>query len=379
MLGLENKRTITLTHQRDCQVTISRASKSCLTSKFPSSALDFMNSFVKKLKQIVIILAVTLLTIGCSQVPSLSYNPWEVIELPTEAIFSDLAFTDDFDRGWLVGTKAALFETTDGGNTWQEKNLALGDEKVSFTSVSFAGEEGWISGKPSILLHTKDGGETWERIPLSEKLPGSPYNVEALGSNSAEMTTDLGAIYQTNDGGRTWQALVAEAVGVARNISRSEDGKYIAVSSKGNFYSTWEPGQSQWTPHNRNSSRRLQNMGFGKDGRIWLLARGGQVQFSVEDDFETWENPIAPEFSTSWGLLDIGYRTPEEIWVAGGSGNLLCSFDGGTTWLKDREVEEVPTNLYKIIFLTSEKGFVLGQRGYLLKYNPQSEPPSATA
>ncbi|MEC4982667.1 MAG: photosynthesis system II assembly factor Ycf48 [Oscillatoria sp. PMC 1068.18] len=338
-----------------------------------------MNSFVKKLKQIVIIFAVTLLTVGCSQVPSLSYNPWEVISLPTEAVFSDIAFTEDFDRGWLVGSKAALFGTTDGGNTWEEKNLNLGDEKVSFTSVSFAGEEGWVSGKPSILLHTQNGGETWERIPLSEKLPGSPYNVEALGNNSAEMTTDLGAIYETKDGGRTWKALVEGAVGVARNISRSQDGKYVAVSAKGNFYSTWEPGQSQWTPHNRNSSRRLQSMGFGKDGRIWLLARGGQVQFSAENDFENWEDPINPEFSTSWGLLDIGYRTPEEIWVAGGSGNLLCSLDGGETWLKDREVEEVPTNLYKIIFLTPEKGFVLGQRGYLLKYNPQSEPPSATA
>jgi photosystem II stability/assembly factor-like uncharacterized protein len=61
--------------------------------------------------------------------------------------------------------------------------------------------------------------------------------------------------------------------------------------------------------------------------------------------------------------------------VAGGSGNLLCSFDGGETWQKDREVEDIPSNFYKIIFLTPEKGFIIGNNGVLLKY----QQPSAAA
>ncbi len=332
-----------------------------------------MNVFVRKLKQIVILLAISLFCISCSSVPSTSYNPWKVINLPTEATFSDLAFTDEPNHGWLVGSKGTLFETTDGGDNWQEKTLDLGEEKVSFTDVSFSGQEGWITGKPSILLHTDEGGKSWSRIPLSEKLPGSPYGILALGPQSAEMVTDLGAIYKTENGGRTWKALVKGAVGVARNINRSADGKYVAVSARGNFYSTWEPGQAEWTPHQRTSSRRLQNMGFDKDGRLWLLARGGQIQFSNLEDPETWEEGEYPELSASWGLLDVAYRTPEEMWVAGGSGNLLRSLDRGETWEKDRDVENVPSNFYKIVFLNPEKGFVLGQKGILLKYEPQTE------
>ena len=326
------------------------------------------NLFVRKLKQILIILTVSLLCASCSQIPSTSSNPWRTIELPTDSTFADLDFIDNSDRGWLVGSKATLFETTDGGKTWSEETLELGEEKASFTAISFYGEEGWITGEPSILLHTSDGGESWSRIPLSEKLPGAPYSIVALEENTAEMVTNLGAIYRTENGGRTWKAMVEGAVGVARNINRSDDGRYVAVSARGNFYSTWSPGDTEWTPHDRNSSRRIQNMSFTKDGGLWLLARGGQIQFSQAEDPEKWEDVIYPERSQSWGLLDLAYRSPEEIWVAGGGGNLLRSPDNGKSWEKDREVGNVPSNFYKVVFITPEKGFVLGQRGILLKY-----------
>lgn len=329
---------------------------------------------MKTLKRILIVFAIACLCVCCKYAEPLSYNPWELVALPTQETLRDIGFTDDPSHGWLVGSNSTLLETTDGGETWQEKVLDVGDDnKYRFTSVSFADDEGWIVGEPSIMLHTTDGGASWSRIPLSDKLPGDPNTILALSPKSAEMTTTIGAIYQTQDGGNTWKAQVEEAVGVLRNISRSSDGKYVAVSARGNFYSTWEPGQSAWQPHERSSSKRLQNMGFTADGRLWGLARGGMLQFSGGEDLEAWEEPIYPEFSTSWGLLDLAYRTPDEVWVAGGSANLFCSFDGGKTWLKDREVENVPSNFYKVVFLTPEQGFVIGQSGVLLKYEPSAK------
>jgi len=335
-----------------------------------------MHPILKPLKQIVILLAAVLFCTGCAQayLPSTSYNPWQPVDLSTDVTLSDVAFTNDLEHGWLVGKNSTLLETFDGGQTWQPRALELDEgQAYSFTSVSFSGQEGWVVGQPAILLHTTDGGKTWLRVPLSDKLPGSPNTIVALAKQSAEMTTDIGAIYQTEDGGKTWQAMVQEAVGVLRNISRSPDGKYVAVSARGNFYSTWEPGEEAWQPHNRTSSRKLQNMGFSQDGRLWLLARGGIVQFSEPNSTEEWDEATNPEFSTSWGLLDLAYRTPEEIWVAGGSGNLLRSTDGGVTWEKDRGVENIPSNLYRIVFVTPDRGFILGQRGTLLRYEPQSQ------
>ncbi|MGI0480262.1 photosynthesis system II assembly factor Ycf48 [Geminocystis sp. CENA526] len=331
-----------------------------------------MNFLFDRLKQVLILVLVGFLCVSCSKVPSVSENPWQYIQLDTDAILADLAFTSDSNHGWLVGTKATLFETNDGGDTWQPKIIDLGEEKISFTGISFYDNEGWITGQPNVLLHTSNGGETWDRIPLSDKLPGIPYDIVALAPDTAEMVTNLGAIYKTTDGGKTWKGLVEGAVGVARSINRSADGKYVAVSARGNFYSTWQPGDTEWTPHNRNSSKRLQNMGFFDDDRLWLIARGGQIQLSESQEVENWAEPINPEYSTSWGFLDLATRQEDEIWVAGGSGNLLVSRDGGLTWEKDREVESVPSNLYKIVFLDLDRGFVLGERGVLLKYNTQN-------
>jgi photosystem II stability/assembly factor-like uncharacterized protein len=246
------------------------------------------------LKQIVTLLAIAVLCVSCNGSAALSHNPWQVMSLPTEANILDLGFTQDLNHGWLVGSESTLMETADGGKNWQPRRLELGEQKYRFTSVSFAGQEGWIAGEPSILLHTTDEGKSWSRIPLSSKLPGAPNRIVALGAESAEMTTNVGAIYRTSDAGKTWKATVSEALGVVRNISRSADGKYVAVSANGSFFSTWEPGQPNWVGHNRSSSRRVQNMGFTPEGRLWMLARGGQLQFSSPSEADTWEKAQYP-------------------------------------------------------------------------------------
>jgi photosystem II stability/assembly factor-like uncharacterized protein len=331
-----------------------------------------MNLLKKILKQTATLLAIAIFCVSCSHITPLATSPWKPIQLPTESNIQDLAFTGNPQHGWVVGSDATILETNDGGKTWENRKLELDSDKYRFTSISFAGDEGWIVGEPAILLHTKDTGKSWERLALSAKLPGIPATIKALGPNSAEMTTDIGAIYSTQDNGKNWKALVSGAVGVFRTISRSDDGKYVAVSAKGNFYSIWKPGQDSWEPHNRNSSRRVSSMGFANDGRLWMLARGGQLQFSNPETPDAWDDEVFPGQKTNTGLLDLAYRTPAEIWVSGGSGDLLMSTDNGKTWLKDEAVEEVPTNLYKILFFTPDRGFIIGQRGILLQYQGES-------
>lgn len=336
-----------------------------------------IKAILKISRQFIPIVAALFFLTACNSLPALDSLSWEPVDLPTDSTVLDISFASP-DHGWIVGTNSAFLETLDGGKSWEQRPLALGDLDYRFSSVSFYGDEGWIVGEPSILLHTTDGGKSWSRISLSPQLPGTPYQVTALGPKSVEMITDQGAIYQTQDEAQHWKAMVQEATGATRNISRSEDGKYVAISTRGSLYTTFEPGQSTWQEHERNGARRIQTMGFDPNGNPWILNKGGQIQFStgkLEDGEYDWQEPFTPGKSKI-GLLDLAYRSPDEIWVSGGSGTLLCSLDGGKTWNQDQTVGNVPSNFYKIIFLSADQGFITGQSGTLLRF---IGPPKATA
>ncbi|TYH25847.1 hypothetical protein E1A91_A03G182000v1 [Gossypium mustelinum] len=319
-------------------------------------------------------------------------SEWERVYLPIDpgVVLLDIAFVpDDLNHGFLLGTRQTILETKDGGNTWTQRSIPSAEDEdfnYRFNSISFKGKEGWIVGKPAILLYTSDAGESWERIPLSAQLPGDMVYIKATGEKSAEMVTDQGAIYVTSNRGYNWRAAVQETVSATLNrtvssgisgasyytgtfntVNRSPDGRYVAVSSRGNFYLTWEPGQPFWQPHNRAIARRIQNMGWRADGGLWLLVRGGGLFLSkgtgISEDFE--EVPVQ---SRGFGILDVGYRSEEEAWAAGGSGILLRTTNGGKNWTRDKAADNIAANLYSVKFINDKKGFVLGNDGVLLRY-----------
>eukprot|EP00798_Chlamydomonas_sp_ICE-L_P008833 gene8833-90_t len=318
---------------------------------------------------------------------------WELVNLPLEPgiVLRDLAFVEtDPNHGFLLGSRQTLLETKDGGKTWEPRSIeAAKDEGFNyrFNSISFSGEEGWIVGKPAILLHTTDGGTNWERIPLSAKLPGIPIVITALeGEGQAEMTTDQGAIYATENAAYTWQAAVQETVdatlnrtvssgisgasyyeGSFSNIARNQDGEYVAVSSRGNFYMTWAPGQSYWLPHNRPVARRIQNMGWTPSNQIWLTTRGGDVLTSPEVGLSEKFEDVDLN-SRGFGILDIGYKNEKIGFACGGSGSLFKTVDGGKSWKRDKSGDEIPANLYDIKFYKNGNGFILGNDNILLRY-----------
>ena len=307
---------------------------------------------------------------GCvtTGLPIAATSPWQPVALATKANPLDVAFTDT-SHGFLVGSNRLILETNDGGASWAERALDLPEEEnFRLISIDFSGEEGWIAGQPGLLLHTTDGGQNWSRLFLDTKLPGEPYLITALGPNQAELATNVGAIYETRDGGTNWQAEVEDAAGAVRELRRFNDGRYVSVSSLGNFFSTWDPGQGTWQPHQRISSQRLQSMGFQPDGSLWMLARGAQIRFNpAGGNVEEWGKAVIP-ITNGFGYLDMAWAPDGSIWTGGGSGTLLVSADGGKSWQKDPVGGQQPSNFTRISFSADGKGFVLGERGSLLRW-----------
>jgi len=327
---------------------------------------------------------------------------WSAVDLPL-ATDAPILFDIDFDpanpnNGFIVGNKGTFLQTFDGGKSWQARSFANldPDEEFNyrFTKLSFKDGEGWIIGKPAILLHTRDSGKSWERVPLSPKLPGDPYGIVALGPGKAELTTSAGAIYTTENSGRNWKAEVRETIDATLNrvsssgvqgasyfsgsinqILRDSDGSYLAVSSRGNFYLTYRPGDEFWIPHNRETSRRITAMGFVNermaDG-LWMSTAGGEIsktQGAVDTQLINIPFERLQIKTGGYGILDVAFLQDGTAWAVGGGGTIFASNNKGATWTKDKSADNLPTNLYKIKFFGDNKGYVLGSSGVLLSLN----------
>lgn len=323
---------------------------------------------------------------------------WQPVKLP----FDDTLYDIDFDsetHGYLVGARGSFAETNDGGKTWEARSFSNLDaeEEVTyrFQVASFSDGEGWVLGKPTLMLHTKDAGKSWERIPMSPKLPGEPTSIMSLGPSKAEMTTSQGAVYTTENAGRNWKAQVKETIdatlnrisssgvsgasyfsGSIINQVRDENGAYLAVSSRGNFFLTWEPGQDFWIPHNRGTPRRIQSMGFIKgkiNNGLWMTLNGGKLLISsktpdlTQDSFDFVEADIK---TGGYGLTDVAWRNDDEVWAVGGSNTMYVSNDGGKKFKFDKSANDIPGNLYNVKFFPEfgNMGWALGSNGLLLRY-----------
>lgn len=326
---------------------------------------------------------------------------WRQVDLDSSETIYDMDFSPvDPAHGFLVGSRGTVAETFDQGQTWEPRSFARldADEELNyrFEVVTFRGKEGWVIGKPSLLLHTTDSGKSWERVPLSPKLPGEPVAITALGPQKAEMTTNAGAVYVTENGGRNWKAQVRETIDATLNrtissgvtgasyftgsiiqVLRDAYGAYLAISSRGNFFLTWKPGQEFWIPHARDSSRRIQSMGFVSNDvneGVWMATRGGGLAFTdKQPDLESTDllkfNKVDIR-SGGYGILDVAFRPgTSEAWAAVGGGTLYYSQDGGRTWRRDDKTGKVGTNIYRIKFFDKDNGFALGANGVVLRFD----------
>lgn len=156
--------------------------------------------------------------------------------------------------------------------------------------------------------------------------------------------------------------------GLLSNISRCDaTGEYVATTNRGNFYLTWIPGAYNWEPHNRPAGRRLQNLGWTPEGRLWATTRGGDVylgnESGVTDLFDK-----SKLTSRGYGILDVGFSTQDLGFAVGGSGTLYKTEDGGRSWKRDKGIEDLPGNLYLCKFFSPKDGYILGSGGIFLRY-----------
>jgi photosystem II stability/assembly factor-like uncharacterized protein len=305
------------------------------------------------------------------------------------------------DRGWAVGDRGVIWQTSDGGRSWKQQSSGVTCrlEAVQFLDA----DNGWAAGgwtQPythethGVVLRTRDGGKTWQNTP-GLTLPGLT-NLKmldakwgwAIGGRSHLFPS---GVFFTDDGGRTWTPVMkGETAGwVCGDFADRRGGVVagldgsIATFTANDLRASRSPNVgprfvrrlllagSKLAPGELpvDATRGTPGPGLvpAKNSPLgWLVGDGGLV-LTTTDGGNTWNEPPGKVPPIAAGNLDFRALAAfsNHVWIAGAPGTcVLHSADGGQSWNLFRTEQTVP--LAGLTFIDEYRGWAVGALGTIL-------------
>ncbi len=295
--------------------------------------------------------------------------------------FDDVFFLNK-DLGWaLNGSNAAVYKTTDGGDTWtnqlSEQTPAL-PGNYYFRNIEFLNENiGFVGTLNGVFLKTIDGGTNWTKVNNFLTNPPAICGLDAVGASTIY---GCGAyfspayIIKSIDSGETWQYIdmssyanaLVEILFQDENVGfvagKNDKGGVILKTTDGGI--TWEevfnttiPGEYVWKLELLPSNS---NIVFGAVESVAPLK--GKLVKSIDNGI-SWISKELPYTS----IQAVGFVTENHGWMGGyteavTSMPFLETFDGGNTW---SEIG-VGSNLNRIFIINDQLAYASGTTIYKL-------------
>jgi len=344
--------------------------------------------------------------------PSKQPSQWQAVEVPTDADFTGLWFTDAAN-GWLAGSGwsvdgGIVGRTRDGGRMWRFESGILpgGDRGAGLGRVQFRDSlRGWATAGVGRVLLTVDGGESWRPVWLPGMHGGYVHDLQfqADGQGWAAGTQ----IAHSDDMGETWRTLFesesANGYVTANAIHFIDASHGWLVGQVGALMRT-DNGGSDWSrvslPLAKDEHPTLWDITFVNTEQGWAAGERGCI-FHTANGGATWERqergvpivrPLAkgekprhdvrPELETEPDRLTVSairFADPQHGWAVGyyadvAEGAVLRTDDGGATW----STEHVqPGELLRSLFvLDRDHAWAAGDRArtqpqVVLRYEPR--------
>ncbi len=144
----------------------------------------------------------------------------------------------------VLGTHAGLYESTDGGHSWQKGPLGGSD---AMNLVRTGGRRIWAAGH-NVLFVSDDGGRTWSEA-RPDGLPGLDLHGFAADPEDGDVLYAAVAgegLYRSRDGGRTF-SLVSEEVGPnVFGLALTPTGRVLAADPSTGVLASDDGGRT-WT------------------------------------------------------------------------------------------------------------------------------------
>ncbi len=235
-------------------------------------------------RRLLLSFACLFLTAYC--LPLTAYCSWERQKTGTMAWLRAVFFVDE-RRGWAVGGRGALLETSDGGASWRPSRAPTEDNLRDAFFVD--ARRGWLvcerewfklatkTEPRSYLLKTTDGGATWARVEAA----GADVDARLVGVRFADPEHgwafgELGAVYATADGGRTWAAQGTGVEADLYDVKFLDEREGWAAGASGTLIHTTDGGRT-WAAAQSGTRQTLERLFFAGRARGWAVGFGGTI------------------------------------------------------------------------------------------------------
>lgn len=308
-----------------------------------------------------------------------SQNHWIFLDSPATVNLNKLHFINN-QTGWVAGDSGLIMKTADGGVNWTQQTTNTDNHIVEIFMLE--GNHGWALGiqlpganNPQYgtnILRTSNGGAAWSKYLFPNEFFLAVFFLDSL---RGWMGGSAGKLVGTTDGGASWfPANVDSTVFSGFTIREIKFltpqygyavGGHIDIA--GVIWRTDDGGQF-WTVQ-----------GVGPEPILDLHFIDSLNIISVSGDWDFGSGTVTTsDGGTNWQYTylnifgeanAIAFRTPAEAWSPlGFTGTLMFSQDSGKTWTDFYSPDSTP--MYDVTFTDSATGYMVGDNGTILKYDP---------
>jgi photosystem II stability/assembly factor-like uncharacterized protein len=292
---------------------------------------------------------------------------WESTE--TDVLFWNVEFSG-ISNGWAVGGwNGELFNTTDGGISWNQKRYGTDGyvTKIGFGSGDFGVAIYYTSMGEHSIDQTANGGITWtQHALLDDSIRWNGLSI--LDYNSGWLCGEKGTIMHTGNGGISWEIqrenhpierlseiqFINLLEGFAAGMDTSYENIFIVKTTDGGL---------TWSTITESFDGYMQGMWFTDSSNGYIIAHdinmGKAVILITRTGGESWEIVDLPLSSNEYGT-SIQFVSPEVGFISANN-YILKTTDRAETWSKTYISGYIPNSLW---FTDSINGWCVGRTMY---------------
>jgi uncharacterized repeat protein (TIGR01451 family) len=266
-----------------------------------------------------------------------SYNGgqnWTYLHTGTRKQIYSASFINAI-TGYATGNDN-LVKTIDAGETWQEVVTPLGHV---FKSLHFSTlDNGLAIDSTGKVYETTDGGVTWDSLSIANLSMAESFSFLSSGigfitgvySNSG---TDTYKIFKTIDGGSTWNLYgtgLNDTIAISNLLFVNSNIGYASYGNAGSIIKTVDGGLN-WTIINTNLTTGIKKLFSLNETACYCIGNNNKIFKSI-DGGNIWTICNTTLIPGDFVFQDIFFKDTNEGYISTNWGLVFLTNNGGVTW-----------------------------------------------